>query len=55
MLAICLIGFFGPLIIIIFCYARILGIMYSSEKKMREGFRTFEGENVAEDFVLKPL
>ena len=38
MLAICLIGFFGPLIIIIFCYARILGIMYSSEKKMRKGF-----------------
>ena len=37
MLAICLIGFFGPLIIIIFCYARILGIMYSSEKKMRKG------------------
>ena len=48
MLAICLIGFFGPLIIIIFCYARILGIMYSSEKKMRKGFRTFGDRNVAE-------
>ena len=56
MLAICLIGFFGPLVIIIFCYARILGIMYSSEKKMRKGFRIFgDGKVVEQHHSWAPL